>query len=202
MEPQSISKFSHPVDDYRLVMVPPAPIRQRLQLVKAKLQERYGLEAYQLGSNQILLASFHQYAHNEQKIVHRLKNGLAGLAPVQIQTHQLSYLPGQGIFIPLPVNGPMGAILGEIKRHQWLMRTPMQSVVVCHTPQIGLAHHLSSKQAEIIWSRLQHRRFTELFEVAEVLLMRRLNGHQHWHTLEKLPLLNHPVWAQQGLLFA
>lgn len=202
MQQQSISKLSHQVNDYRLILEPPAHIRQRLQLVKTKLQERYGLEAYQLGSNNILLATFHQYAHNEQKIIHRLKNGFAGLNPVKVQSNLLSYLPGQGIFIPIPVNGSMGAVLAEVKRHQWLMRTPLQPITVYHTPQIGLTHHLNSNQVVAIWSRLQHRRFTELFEMGEVSLMRRKNGEQSWQTLEKLPLLNQPVLAQQGLLFA
>jgi hypothetical protein len=198
---QQIIQTGHRVNEYRLIIRPSEPVRERLALVKSKMKERYELAAEQLGHSHILLAAFKQYDGFEEKLVRRLQNAAAGLVPFKLSLHNVTSEPTHRIALEVPMHFHMQELIKEIRRHQWIMRIPMQQPFVATHPSIILAHTLTPAQYNLMWPRLQQRHFTASFIVDDLLLLRRRRGEKAWQILERLSLQNMPVLASQGVLF-
>lgn len=198
---QQIIQAGHVVNDYRIIIRPSEQIKERLALVKSKLKERYDLAPDQLGHSHILLAAFKQYAAAEEKLVRRMQHATAGLSPFKLSLYNVTSQPTHRIALDVPLHFHLQELMKEIRRHQWLMRIPMQQPFITTHPSIVLAHTLTPSQFNAMWPRLQQRHFTASFIVDDVLLLRRRRGEKAWQILERLSLQNMPVLASQGVLF-
>jgi hypothetical protein len=198
---QQTIQTGHKVNDYRIIIRPSEPVRERLALVKSKLKEHYELAPDQLGQSHILLAAFKQYDGFEEKLVRRLQHAAAGLSPFKLSLYNVVSEPTHRVALEVPLHFHMQELIKEIRRHQWIMHIPMQQPFVTTHPSIVLAHTLTPSQFNSLWPRLQQRHFTASFIVDDLLLLRRRRGEKAWQILERLPLQNMPVLASQGVLF-
>ncbi len=188
------------VQEYMVVIHPPAPMREKLDGIKQEFKKNYpGVQVN--NSANLLLVKFSTWEMMEEKIVQRLKVTGMGAAPFKIQLKDYGSYPSHTIFINMISVLPVKELLRELKGIQRLMKSPVADPHFPDEQHFTIAGRLNHVQYEKVWKEYAHRHFTGSFIADSMLLLKKIQGEKRFQVVERFDFMNLPVGIRQGELF-
>jgi 2'-5' RNA ligase len=191
-----------PVYDYQLVIRPAEHVRKRLDHARKRIvQQMLPLGQWQSGKNHIPVASFSQYAKNEEKLTELLYNLARSLPPFLFQVqHYGAVLHHTLYFNLLPAQG-FSQLIQMLNREKLSMKVINQEPRIATFPKINVAYKLNPSEFEHAWHALKNKKIHLRFIAENVLLLRKRPAETKWQIIASLPFENLPVSVNQGQLF-
>ena len=188
------------VQEYMVVIHPPAPMRDKLDGIKQEFKKNYpGVQVN--NSANLLLVKFSTWEMMEEKIVQRLKVTGMGAAPFKIQLKDYGSYPSHTIFISMTSVLPVKELVRELKGIQRLMKSPVADPHFPDEQHFTIAARLNHIQYEKAWKEYAHRQFTGSFIADSMLLLKKVQGEKRFQVVERFDFMNLPVGTRQGELF-
>jgi 2'-5' RNA ligase len=191
------------VNDYILILNPPAELSNRISTVRDDFNKEYRVSATP-GKPNLLLCSFTQLAMMEERIINNLHRIAMGYPPFKVELRDFGSFPSHTIYVNVTSKLPIQALVKKI-------RTETQSLMKFdedHKPYFSMEPHftlgrkLKPWQYEKAWLAYSNSHFTGRFIAKEMLLLKREhNGDRTWQVAKHFNFENLPVETKQGELF-
>ena len=188
------------VNDYMVVINPPASMREKIENVKQEFHQNYPGVQVNHGAN-LLLVKFSTWEMMEEKIVQRLKVMAMGMAPFKIQLKDYSTYPSHSIFINMITILPVKEIIRELKTAQRLMKSPVAEPHFPEEQHFIITNKIPASQYDKVWLEYSHRHFTGKFIADGMLLLKKMQGEKRFQIVDRYNFQNLPVSTKQGELF-
>ena len=188
------------VQEYMVVINPPASMREKLDGIKQEFKKNHPGVQINGGAN-LLLVKFSTWEMMEEKIVQRLKIIGMAAAPFKIQLKDYGSFPSHTIYINITSVLPVKELVRELKSIQRLMKSPAADPHFPDEQHFTIAARLNHVQYEKAWSEYAHRHFTGSFIADSMLLLKKVQGEKRFQVVERFDFMNLPVGIRQGELF-
>ena len=188
------------VNDYMVVINPPASMREKIDSVKQEFKQNYPGMMVNHGAN-LLLVKFSTWEMMEERIVQRLKVIAMAIAPFKIQLKDYGTYPSHSIFINMITILPVKEIIRELKSVQRLMKSPAADPHFPEEQHFLITNKLPASQYDKAWLEYAHRHFTGSFIADGMLLLKKMQGEKKFQIVDRFEFQNLPVGTKQGELF-
>ena len=188
------------VNDYMVVINPPASMREKIDSVKQEFKQNYPGMMVNHGAN-LLLVKFSTWEMMEERIVQRLKVIAMAIAPFKIQLKDYGTYPSHSIFINMITILPVKEIIRELKSVQRLMKSPAADPHFPDEQHFLITNKLPASQYDKAWLEYAHRHFTGSFIADGMLLLKKMQGEKKFQIVDRFEFQNLPVGTKQGELF-
>lgn len=175
-----------PLNDYRLILDLPTPIRQKVAEVKIEFDQSYKGLVIAAGPPLIYLASFALRESREAALVAALDQVALTSMPFKMQLKHFGHIQADEIFIAVADEAPL-------KRLREPLSVALEGTGELHInslPRVTLARRLQPFQFAQSWRRYEKKSFSATFVVDEMLLLKRMEGYRSWQILKRLQFQN------------
>ncbi len=191
-----------PVYDYQLVIRPPEHVRKRLDHTRQRITDQMlPLGNWQPGKNHIPIASFSQYAKNEEKLTELLFNLIRSLPPFLFQVQHYGAVLHHTLYFNMLPAMVFNQLIHLLNQEKLSMKVINQEPRIATFPKINVAYKLTASEFEHAWHGLKSKKIHIRFVAENVLLLRKRPHEKKWQIITALPFENMPVSLNQGQLF-
>ena len=203
MEPMISSLPGYRINDYLLVLTPPAELTSKIQKVKEEFANSYETDNARWMRSHLALVNFNQYEMMEERIINRIKHIAMGHYPFKVELKDFGSFPSHTIYInvtsKLPIQELVKSIRQETQRLMKLDEEHKPHFIL--EPHITIARKLKPWQYEKSWLEYSHKNFTGRFIADSMLLLKRRMGEVKYQVASRFEFQNLPVLTKQGELF-
>jgi 2'-5' RNA ligase len=203
MEPTISSLPGYRINEYLLVLTPPAELINKIQKVKEEFANSYETDNARWMRSHLALVNFNQYEMMEERIINRLKPIAMGHYPFKIELKDFGSFPSHTIYInvtsKLPIQELVKSVRQETQRLMKLDEEHKPHFIL--EPHITIGRKLKPWQYEKSWLEYSHKNFTGRFIADSMLLLKRRMGEVKYQVASRFEFQNLPVLTKQGELF-
>ena len=189
--------------EYKIIVTPHQDLENKIMKVRNDFAETFKTGVAVGGRPHLVLAHFHQYALNQERITNRLQQIAMGYPPFKVELRDFGSFPAHSIFINATSKLPLQGLVKEIRTGaQRLMKLDEEHKPwFSHEPNFIIGRKLLPWQYEKGWELYQHKHFTARFIADAFLLLKRPAGTKSFQIVQRFSLENMIVGARQGQLF-
>jgi len=191
------------VNEYLLMLNPHEELREKITQVKEEFNKEYKVGEPFMGKPQLTITRFSQVAMMEERLVNRLRTVAMGYHPFKVELKDFGSFPSHTIFINVTSKVPIQGLVKEVRKEaQRLMKLNEENKPQFFLePHFTIARALKNWQYEKGWLEYSTKHFTGRFIADSMTLLRRPEGEQRYHFVQRFQFQNLPVATKQGELF-
>jgi hypothetical protein len=201
MEAMELHMPGYRINEYRLVIPISTALQDRIQHLRKELYEKNKLSfPFQLKPS-LTVATFHAYAHVEERLTDRLQQIALGLNPFKVEMQNFSAYPTHTIYIDVPTRQPFHEVVRELKAIRSLIKVPEHEPHFIKEPHLLIAHKLKPFQFNKMWMECEHKQFTGRCIADNLLLLKKSHISNRYEVVKSMEFMSLPVLVRQGELF-
>jgi 2'-5' RNA ligase len=203
MEPMISSLPGYRINEYLLVLTPPAELTSKIQKAREDFANSYDTDNARWMRTHLALVNFNQYEMMEERIINRIKPIAMGHYPFKVELKDFGSFPSHTIYInvasKLPIQELVKSVRQETQRLMKLDEEHKPHFIL--EPHITIGRKLKPWQYEKSWLEYSHKSFTGRFIADSMLLLKRRMGEVKYQVASRFEFQNLPVLTKQGELF-
>jgi 2'-5' RNA ligase len=203
MEPMISSLPGYRINEYLLVLTPPAELTSKIQKAREEFANSYDTDNARWMRSHLALVNFNQYEMMEERIINRIKPIAMGHYPFKVELKDFGSFPSHTIYInvtsKLPIQELVKSVRQETQRLMKLDEEHKPHFIL--EPHITIGRKLKPWQYEKSWLEYSHKSFTGRFIADSMLLLKRRMGEVKYQVASRFEFQNLPVLTKQGELF-
>lgn len=203
MEPMISSLPGYRINEYLLVLTPPAELTSKIQKVREEFANSYDTDNARWMRSHLALVNFNQYEMMEERIINRIKPIAMGHYPFKVELKDFGSFPSHTIYMnvtsKLPIQELVKSVRQETQRLMKLDEEHKPHFIL--EPHITIGRKLKAWQYEKSWLEYSHKSFTGRFIADSMLLLKRRMGEVKYQVASRFEFQNLPVLTKQGELF-
>ncbi len=180
---------SDPLNDYRLILDTPQPVKKKVAAVKIAFDQDYRGMVIAGGNPFIYLATFSQHESGEQAVVDALDRIALGYMPFRMHLHGFGTLDDNEIYLKVAEQEPVSALVEQLKTVEKMMLSARFNDL----PRISIAQRLQPWQFQKSWPKYTRKQVSAGFLADSMLLLKRMEGFRSWQILKYLAFQNQIV---------
>ncbi len=180
---------SDPLNDYRLILDTPQPVKKKVAAVKIAFDQDYRGMVIAGGNPFIYLATFSQHESGEQAVVDALDRIAMGYMPFRMHLRGFGTLDDNEIYLKVVEQEPVSELVEQLKTLEKTMLSPRFNDL----PRISIAQRLQPWQFQKSWPKYAHKQVSAGFLADSMLLLKRMEGFRSWQILKYLAFQNQIV---------
>ena len=191
------------VNDYILILNPPAQLSDKLNTIREDFSKEFKVPPVP-GKPNLLLCSFTQYVMMEERIFNHLHHIAMGYPPFKIELRDFGSFPAHTVYVNVTSKVPIQALVKKIRTDcgHLMKLNDDNKPYFSSEPHFTLGRKLLPWQYEKSWLKYSNLHFTGRFIANEMLLLRRdAESTGSWQVAKHFQFENLPVQTKQGQLF-
>ena len=175
-----------PVNEYRLIIDPPAAVKQKILALQEIIEAQNGGTVSKLQSPFIFLATFQQAEEEELQMTDALYSIALGFMPFKVHLKNFKPLDGNEVYIAIEDQRPLELLHTKLKT----AKNCMQQERFNQLPRISLSRNLPPILFEQSWRLVEEKTFSATFIASAMLLLKKMPGFRSWQVLKHLEFQN------------
>jgi hypothetical protein len=187
---------------YRLILLPPSSLRQRIGRFSATLARTCRLSPHAVAPPYVTLAQFSNYERSEEKLADRLRMIAMGYAPLRITLDGFGREAFHGVHIDTATSAAVQQLLRLLRADMTALLPGSKTVSIADHLRVPLAVNLTPASMSRCQDALAGKSFHGQFIADAMLLLKRSHQNDPWQVVERCSFLHLPVQIRQGELFS
>jgi len=197
-----LSEFSNILYEYLLVISPDQKLLTALSQIKNQFQSLYGCEYSASLIPHITLINFVQLERNMEKVVDYFGRFSKRVNPFEVQLCGFGGFANHTIFANVATKRPIVKIVEDMQTKFSGLLQPLKHSAphFIFNPHITIARKMSENQYNNAWEEWHNKEFNAIFEVSEMILLKRKITGGKCETVAKFKFEGNGAFEEQGII--